>query len=60
MAIDVLLQPVVAAVARLVGRGRRLHPAQYLVLAAGAMVVLLLLGEFVVRRLAALFQSLPI
>lgn len=56
-AVDGLLQPLAAAVSRLTGR--RLAPAQALVLAAGVLLVLLLLGEFGVRRLAALFQAIP-
>ncbi len=56
-AVDGLLQPVAAAVARMTGR--RLGPAQALVLAAGVLLVAVLLGEFGVRRLAALFQAIP-
>ncbi len=59
-AVDALLQPVVSAVDRLLGRPRRLAAAQALVLAAGALLALLLLGEFGVRSLAALFRALPI
>jgi YggT family protein len=59
-AVDRLLQPVASAVARLLGRPRRLGMAQALVLAAGALLVLLLLGEFGVRRLAALFLAFPL
>jgi len=59
-AVDQLLQPVVAWVMRMFHPGRRVTATQYLVLTIGLLIVALLLGEFVVRRVVALFQSLPI
>lgn len=58
--VDVLLQPAVAVVMRLLGRGRRTGAVQYLALTVGLLFVALLLGEFLVRRIASLFLLLPI
>lgn len=59
-AIDLIVQPAVAFVMRLLRLGRRVGYTQYLLLTVGMLFVAWLLGEFLVRRIVALFQSLPI
>lgn len=58
--IDLIVQPAVAFVMRLLRLGRRVGFTQYLLLTVGMLFVAWLLGEFLVRRVVALFQSLPI
>ena len=45
---------------RLLRLGRRAGYTQYLLFTVGMLFVAWLLGEFLVRRIVALFQSLPI
>jgi YggT family protein len=58
--VDLIVQPVVAFVMRLLRLGRRVSSTQYLLLTVGMLFVAWLLGEFLVRRIVALFHSLPI
>jgi YggT family protein len=58
--VDLIVQPVVAFVMRLLRLGRRAGYTQYLLFTVGMLFVAWLLGEFLVRRIVALFQSLPI
>jgi YggT family protein len=58
--VDLIVQPVVAFVMRLLRLGRRAGYTQYLLFSVGMLFVAWLLGEFLVRRIVALFQSLPI
>jgi YggT family protein len=58
--VDLIVQPVVAFVMRLLRLGRRTGYTQYLLFTVGMLFVAWLLGEFLVRRIVALFQSLPI
>lgn len=58
--VDLIVQPVVAFVMRLLRLGRRAGYTQYLLFTVGMLFVAWLLGELLVRRLVALFQSLPI
>ena len=58
--VDLIVQPVVAFVMRLLRLGRRAGYTQYLLFTVGMLFVAWLLGEFLVRRIVALFQSFPI
>ena len=58
--VDLIVQPVVAFVTRLLRLGLRVGYTQYLLLTVGMLFVAWLLGEFLVPRIVALFQSLPI
>jgi YggT family protein len=58
--VDLIVQPVVAFVMRMLRLGRRAGYTQYLLFSVGMLFVAWLLGEFLVRRIVALFQSLPI
>ncbi|MBE3135138.1 MAG: hypothetical protein IMZ55_16855, partial [Acidobacteria bacterium] len=58
--VDLIVQPVVAFVTRLLRLGLRVGYTQYLLLTVGMLFVVWLLGEFLVPRIVALFQSLPI
>ncbi len=58
--VDLIVQPVVAFVMRLLRLGRRVGYTQCLLLTVGMLFVAWLLGELLIRRIVALFQSLPI
>jgi len=58
--VDLIMQPVVALVMRILRLGQRSGYTQHLLLTIGLLFVTWLLGELVVRQVVALFQLLPI
>ena len=57
---DIMIQPVVAFVMRIVKLGKRAGYTQYLLLTVGFLLVFWLLGRFLVSELVSLFRSLPV
>lgn len=58
--VDLIIQPVVAFVMRIIRLGRRSGYTQYLLLTLGLLFVTWLLGELAVRQIVGLLQFLPI
>jgi YggT family protein len=58
--VDLIVQPAIELVTRVVKLGKRSGYTQYLLLTLGLLFVAWLLGELVVRQIVSLLQFLPI